>query len=219
MTQTRHVIPNEACDGKEFKRIITWKTEGGDDSTARNNWKGRFAPQHSSFCFDSEPHFQYFSEYAKRPETLKMKEETGGFTETMGLQGSCFMCTREKFWELKLSDKELGSWGNQGLQVACDNWLSGGRVLCNHNTWYGHLFRTQGGDFNFPYPQSGRGVQATKQKIWNDIVGMKRPKQKYLVSWLIEKFMPVPGWDDNKIKQLKEQESSLKINATNQQHN
>lgn len=194
MTQTRHVIPNEACDGKKFKRIITWAVEGGDDSTARKNWKGRYAPQHSSFCFDSEPHFQYFSEYAKRPETLKMKEETGGFTETMSLQGSCWTMPREKYLEYIPFREQFGSWGNEGIEIACREWLTGGKVICNQNTWYGHLFRTQGGDFNFPYPQSGRGVDKTKKAVKEAIWNKKLPGQIHPVSWLVERFAPVPGW-------------------------
>jgi len=55
-------------------------------------WVGKERPQSTSYCFDKEPHFQYFGEYKKRNEYKKMKEETG-FTETMSLQGSAFMST------------------------------------------------------------------------------------------------------------------------------
>lgn len=58
-----------------------------------------------------------------------------------------------------------GSWGNQGIEVACKTWLSGGRVLVNHNTWYAHMFRTQGAEFGFPYPQSGRAGRLLAQNI------------------------------------------------------
>jgi glycosyltransferase involved in cell wall biosynthesis len=122
-------------------------------------WNPKKSPQSVSYCFDSEPHFQYFKDYAKRPEYKKDLEETG-LTETMSLQGSFFMLTREKYWELNISDHEtFGSWGSQGIEISCKFWLSGGKVMVNHNTWYAHLFRTQGGDFGFPYSQSGRQVQ------------------------------------------------------------
>ena len=113
-------------------------------------WKGKERPQSKSYCFDSSPHFQYFNAYTKRDEYKKMLAETG-FTETMSLQGSCFMLTKEKYLELNICDELLGSWGNQGIEVACKTWLTGGRVLVNHDTWYAHLFRTQGGDFSCPY--------------------------------------------------------------------
>jgi len=164
-------------------------------------WVGKENPQSWSFCFDSEPHFQYFEDYKHR-DGIKEKAKKEGYSETMSLQGSCFMATKEKYWDLELSGSSYGSWGNQGLEVACKTWLSGGRVLINHETWYAHMFRTQGGDFGFPYPQSGRAVQQTKKSVWNDIKEMKCPKQKLPVSWLIKKFSPVTGWSEEDIHKL-----------------
>jgi hypothetical protein len=114
------------------------------------------------------------------------------------------MSTREKYWELGLSGEEFGSWGNQGIEVACKTWLSGGRVLVYHKTWYAHMFRTQGGDFSFPYHQSGRGVQKTKQKVWEFFTDGKWNKQIHPVSWLVEKFWPVPGWTEEALRKLKD---------------
>jgi hypothetical protein len=156
-------------------------------------WIGKHNPQSTSYCFDSEPHFQYFEDYKHRPKYIEDKKT--GFTETMSLQGSCFMLTREKYWELNICDESLGSWGNQGIETACRTWLSGGRVLCNHNTWYAHMFRTQGGDFSFPYDQSGREVQKTKNNVKDLFWNNKWDKQIHPVSWLVEKFQPVPGWE------------------------
>ena len=130
-----------------------------------------------------------------------------GFTETMSLQGSCFMATRKNYWKLKLCDESFGSWGNQGIEVACKTWLSGGRVLVNHRTWYAHMFRTQGGDFSFPYPQSGRGVQRTKKATWEFFNNGNWHLQKYPVSWLVEKFWPVKGWTEKDLMNLKTNEA------------
>ena len=164
-------------------------------------WKGKERPQSVSYCFDSTPHFQYFNEWKK---TKKYKEQLKtGFTETMSLQGSCFMCTKKLYEELNLCDEKLGNWGNQGIEVACKAWLSGHRVLVNHNTWYAHMFRTQGGDFSFPYENGGRAVQRTKQKtkdlFWNN----KWDKQTRPLSWLIEKFWPVRGWTEEDLSFIK----------------
>jgi glycosyltransferase involved in cell wall biosynthesis len=206
MKQERTVVPNESCDEtKNFRRKITWSVEAKTGETAQKNWKSRHSPSNASYCFDSEPHFQYMKEYSYRPEVQKMKDETG-FTETMSLQGSCFMCTKEKYFDLKLCEEEHGSWGNQGIEVACKTWLSGGRVLCNHNTWYGHLFRTQGSDFNFPYRNSQSKIKETKANVWNQILNKQCPNQIYPVSWLIERFAPVPGWDNEKLAELKKTE-------------
>lgn len=166
-------------------------------------WIGKSNPQSTSYCFDSEPHFQYFEDWKHRPQYIKDKQEKG-LTESMSLQGSCFMLTRKKYWELDICDESIGSWGNQGIETACKTWLSGGRVVCNHRTWYAHMFRTQGGDFSFPYHQSGNDVLRTKKKVRDLFFENKWPKMKYPLSWLIEKFKPVPGWDDEVLKKLKE---------------
>ena len=151
-----------------------------------------------SYSFDSEPHFQYFKEYNRRPGGQ------GDLLETMSLQGSCFMATREKYWSLGLCDETLGSWGNQGIEVACKTWLSGGRLMVSKKTWYAHCFRTQGGDFGFPYPQSGNEVEKTKNKVRDLFFNNKWDKAIYPLSWLIRRFSPIPGWSDDDIKKLEE---------------
>lgn len=186
--ETNFKVTGQPCDGKEFKRKMMWI--------------GKSNPQSTSYCFDAEPHFRYFREYAKRPEYKKDLEETG-FTETMSLQGSCFMCTRDKYWELNLCDEEFGNWGNQGIEVAVKTWLSGGRVLCNHKTWYAHMFRTQGGDFGFPWPCSGNEVQRTKNKVKDLFFNNKWDKAIHPLSWLLEKFWPVPGWTQEDLDRIK----------------
>lgn len=168
-------------------------------------WQSRRGVHSTAYCFDSEPHFQYDSGRKIRPGYIEGK--AGGFTETMSLQGSCFMCTREKYWEIELCDEKAGNWGNQGMEVAMATWLSGGRVFVNHNTWYAHMFRTQGGDFGFPYELSGRDVQRTKYNIRDKFWDNKWDKQKYPVSWLVERFWPVPGWTEDALAKLKRQEN------------
>lgn len=165
-------------------------------------WVGKERPQSTSYCFDAEPHFQYFNDYTKT-EKYRTDRDTIGFTETMSLQGSCFMSTRDKYWELNLCDESFGSWGNQGIEVAVKTWLSGGRVLVNHKTWYAHMFRTQGGDFGFPYDLSGKQVLRTKNKVRDLFFNNKWEKQIYPLSWLIEKFWPVKGWTEDDLHKIK----------------
>ena len=167
-------------------------------------WEPRRGTHSVSYCFDSEPHFQYFGEYKHRQEYREMLEKYG-YTESMSLQGSYFIMTKDKYWEL-IGDETLGNWGNQGLQVGCATWLTGGRVLVNHKTWYAHMFRTQGGDFGFPYELHGREVQKTKNAVKNLFWQQKHPKQIHPVSWLIEKFAPVNGWTEEALKKLKDSE-------------
>ena len=168
-------------------------------------WVGKNRPQSDSYCFNSVPTFCYFGDYRKREEYKKDKEERG-ITETMSIQGSCFMCPRELYWDFDLCDEGLGNWGHQGIEVACKTWLRGGRVLVNHSTWYAHMFRTKPGKgFGFPWPVSGRDQKEVKKRVWKYITS-GFPGQKYPVSWLVEKFWPVTGWSEEDLKKLKEKE-------------
>lgn len=164
-------------------------------------WIAKDRPQSTSYRFDTEPHFQYFGEYSHRSEYAKMLAETG-MTETMSLQGSCWMLSRERYWDLNVCDETLGSWGSQGIEVACKSWLSGGRVLVNHGTYYGHMFRTNG-SFSFPYPISGRQTERAKKTVRDLFFNNQWDKQVRSLSWLIEKFAPVPGWTEQDLEKIK----------------
>jgi len=161
-------------------------------------WIAKPSPQSKSYCFDSTPHFQYFNEYSKRPEGQ------GDLTETMSLQGSCFMMTRAKYFELGMNDESFGSWGSQGIEVSLRTWLSGGRVSVNHHTWYAHAFRTMGGDWGFPYPMPQSQVDEAREKVKDLFFNNKWEKQIHPLSWLVEKFWPVRGWIDEDLRAIQE---------------
>ena len=163
-------------------------------------WYAKPSPQSTAYCFSSEPKFGYFGD-------LKRKQRKTGkkIVETMSLQGSCFMCTKKQYLDLNVCDEQFGSWGSQGIEVACKFWLSGNKVLCNMNTWYAHMFRTKP-NFSFPYKLSGRQVQYAKQRAKYIFFNNKWPKQVHPLSWLVEKFWPVPGWTDKELQELKKSE-------------
>ncbi len=171
--------------------------ECGQETKKDILWKAKDRPNSVSFCFDSTPHFQYFREYTKRPEGQ------GDITETMSLQGSCWMLTRDKYFELDVCDENFGGWGSQGIEVAAKTWLSGGKVMVNKKTWYAHMFRTQGGDFGFPYPISGADQEKAKSFARDLFFSNKWDKQIHPLSWLVEKFWPVKGWTEEDLNKLK----------------
>lgn len=170
-----------ACEkcGSKMKRDILWKAKTNPHTTAMR--------------FDRNLKFQYWRAYKKR--------QSGDLVDTMSILGACWMLTKDKYFELNVCDEGHGSWGQQGTEVACKTWLSGGRVVCTKKTWFAHLFRTQGGDFGFPYPLSGKDTgQARKysQELWNMDKPNELPKWDKAVhslSWLIDKFAPVPDWE------------------------
>ena len=184
----RYQSPSGPCKdcGKETKQDVVWIA--------------KTSPQSTAYTFDTTLHFQYHNQWKKK--------QIGDITETMSLQGSCWMLTRDKYWELNICDEEFGSWGQQGVEVACKTWLSGGRVVCNRKTWYAHMFRTQGGDFGFPYPISGRQVDKARKYSRDLFLNNKWDKQVRPLSWLIEKFKPLAGWHDDTGKEILEQVKS-----------
>ena len=156
-------------------------------------WKAKPSPKTTAMRFDRDLRFQYWSAYKKRQE--------GDLVETMSLLGACWMIERERYHELNICDEEHGSWGQQGTEVALASWLSGGKLICNKRTWFAHMFRSRG-DFSFPYKMSGRQVERARvysKKLWNAENPHEmplHPKATHTLSWLIDKFAPVPDWED-----------------------
>lgn len=157
-------------------------------------WKPKLNRLTVSWRFDKTLHFQYWRQLGKRPESK------GDLIETMSFIGACMFLERDRFWELGGMDEKHGSWGQFGTEWACKSWLSGGKLITSKKTWYSHLFRTgnfsKGGVSSFPYPLSNKDIEQARlysQDLWlND----KWEKAKYPLSWLIEKFKPIPDWHE-----------------------
>jgi hypothetical protein len=163
--------PCEKC-GKEMKKEILWGAKPNPETTAMR--------------FNSDLKFKYWGGYKK--------EQQGDLVETMSILGACWMLSREKYWELNICDEEHGGWGQQGTEVACKSWLSGGKLIVDKRTWFSHMFRTQGGDFGFPYHISSKAVDKARKyskKLWLEGTW---DKAIYPLSWLINKFNP-PDWE------------------------
>ena len=165
---------NKKCDSKEFRRWMVWKP--------------RWHRKSDFMRFDSTLHFQYWGALEKRPESQ------GDIADTMSCIGACWFLHRKRYWELDGMDEKHGSWGQMGTEVSCKAWLSGGRLVVNKKTWFSHMFRTQGGDFGFPYPLSGKQVLNARIHSRKTFQGDKWPKAKHKFQWLIDKFAPIPGW-------------------------
>jgi len=179
------VLPNkcEKCGKSEgFEMVVIWKPRGNKVTVS---WR-----------FDKDMHFQYWRKHKKRPECQ------GDLIETMSFIGACMLMHRDRFWELDGCDERHGSWGQYGTEWACKSWLSGGKLITSKKTWFAHMFRT--GNFkgsgysggSFPYEISGTDQEYAKtysRDLWlND----KWSKAIHPLSWLVDKFAPVPDWND-----------------------
>jgi len=151
-------------------------------------WIPKTNPQSVAYRFDTDMHFQYWNDWGRK--------QKGDLTESLSIQGSCFMCTRDKYIELDLCSETFHSWGQQGVEVACKTWLSGGRVMINRTTWYAHLFRTQGGDFSFPYKNPQSKVVENRKLSRELFAENKWDKAVHSFDWLLDKFNP-PDWGES----------------------
>ena len=193
--------------------VFNWKCDGCGEETYQGplpegcakcdvnwfhkemKWIAKKSPNSTSYRFNTALRFQYFGEYKK--------QQKGDLVESMSLQGSCFMLTKERYFKLNICDETWGSWGQFGTEVALKSWLSGGRVICNRATWYAHLFRTQPG-FSHPWGNPGKCQEQARMKCQDMFYNNKWEHQVHPLVWLLEKFWPVPGWDEEDLQLLRE---------------
>ena len=102
-----------------------------------------------------------------------------------------------------------------GTEIACKSWLSGGRHVVSKNTWFAHMFRTNNKGFSFPYPISGNEVLVARRYSKNLWLKDAWPLAVHKLSWLVNKFAPVPDWHDkpanSKLSTIALANSKLKI--------
>lgn len=156
-------------------------------------WKPRENRSTVSWRFDNTLQFKYWKHHSRRPEAQ------GELIETMSFIGACMFLERERFWQLGGMDEAHGSWGQFGTEWACKTWLSGGRLVTNKKTWFAHMFRTGNfsinGHSSFPYPLSQEAIDRAREYSRDLWMNNKWPLAKHPLSWLIEKFSPVPDWE------------------------
>ena len=122
------------------------------------------------------------------PEWAKLhnNEQIG---ETMTISGSNWLMEREQFLGWGGLDEKHGTFGQEGVEISCMTWLSGGRVLVNKNTWYAHWNR---GKSSYALGASEKPKSMRRSiELW---MGDNWPFAKRKFHWLIDHFAPVPGW-------------------------
>jgi len=120
--------------------------------------------------------------------------------DTMCCMGPGWFMHKERFLEQGGCDEGHGGWGQQGVEVGCKAWLSGGALKVHKGVWFAHWFR--GGSYDevfspgFPYKMSGRAQKEARkysQDLW---LNNKWDKQTRNFQWMVDKFDP-PGWVDD----------------------
>lgn len=177
--QGRYLMKVDAhCSfGKGFDRIML---EDIDDRTIlaplllgldAERWQPLQKPVSSAYYFDRDFVFQYHKE----------AENTEPFNETMCLQGSAWMVSRENYWNWNVCDESYGSWGWQGVELGIQAWLNDGRCATTKRTYYAHLFRK-----DFPYERDDKQIAWAHNEIKRRFEGK--------VDGLVSKFRFPGDW-------------------------
>ena len=178
------------CNHKTYQGpepILCVNCQNNTQHTMIKVWQPRLRTKTDFAYFDNMLHFQYWRAYKKRSEAR------GDIVDIMCSIGACWLMHRNRYWDLDGMDERHGSWGQMGVEIACKTWLSGGKQVVNKKTWFSHLFRTQPG-FGFPYPNPGIEIaRKHSQWLWKD---GNWAKAIYPLSWLVNKFAPVPSWHE-----------------------
>jgi len=130
-------------------------------------------------------------------KALSVIDPESGLNEDISFQGSCWFMLKEYFYYLELMDTE--NWGpfwSEAQEIAFKAFLSGGKVMRNRGTWYAHLHKGKkhGRGYRMDSGWAKQGATYTNRWLHEDKMWHK---QKYPLSWLIERFMPMPFWPEN----------------------
>jgi glycosyltransferase involved in cell wall biosynthesis len=137
-----------------------------------------------------------------KDESLRSRE----IDDLLSAQGSCWFMKKDYFHELELMDHEsYGYFWNEFQEIGLKCWLSGGRVIRNKKCWYAHLHKGKKYGRGYYLSKSSLVQGATYTRKW--MRGEAWDKQTIPLSWLIEKFWPIPTWTEEGLQILKEMES------------
>lgn len=175
-----HKKPNE-----QFEDYKKCEQCGSENLRKEIVWQPISRPVMTNYYFDTNLHFQYCEE----------QDDEHFETETMSIQGSCFMISKKDYWDLNICDEKFGSWGQQGVEISNKAWLSGGRVISTRRAFYAHWFRGR-------KPTLTEDILKTQQYSKDLFLKNKLPGQIHPIQWLIRKFGLPGDWTEKKIEEL-----------------
>ncbi len=167
------------------------------------NWKwqdDRFYDYFYLCCPFTDPRGFRFKAGGHWPERTKEREGKPEYLidETMQFHGSGWFVNRDFF-----INKIGGYWtrdpeghAQEGPHLGLKTWLGpwGGKVMVNKKTWYAHMHQqTKNKGFDL-----GRTAERNTYTLYaNYWMGNHWGDRVQNLSWLIEKFWPVPTWPEN----------------------
>lgn len=124
--------------------------------------------------------------------------------DVMTLQGSCWFANRKYFMEhvglLDDRTETYGSFAGDQQEIGLKYWLGGGENKVIKKTWYAHLSKRRHHYHTGLYDRlSKMDPRTVASHTWSARHWMndEEPNMKHSLSWLLEKFWPVPAWPEN----------------------
>jgi len=119
--------------------------------------------------------------------------------ENMKLHGSSFFVSKKFFVKTLGGIREgwIDPSSGEDIELSLKTWLGpwGGRLMVNKKCWYAHMHK--GGQRPRGWSVSGNQIKKTYLAIANYWMKDSWKKAIHPLSWLIEKFWPVPTWPEN----------------------
>lgn len=131
-------------------------------------------------------HIKDWHERAKQRKDIFIDDE-------MASQGSCWFMHKDYF--IPLSEKGYGTFIQEFQEIGLRTWLSGGRVVVNKNTWYAHLWK--GKKYGRGYPLDRKESKLGEFYSADFWFNNRLPNRIHDFEWLIDKFWPIPTWQEN----------------------
>lgn len=134
---------------------------------------------------------------------LQRTDQKYNIDDTMTFQGSLWLANKKYFSKyigpLDDNPKKYGSFADEPQEIGLKYWLGGGKIKVVKKTWYAHLIKRQhhydAGLFIKTYKLGAASGHTWSARHW---MGNKEPNMKHPISWLIEKFWPVPTWPEDR---------------------
>lgn len=115
--------------------------------------------------------------------------------DTMSFQGSSWFANRDYFMKhigfLDDRAETYSTFAQEPQEIGLKYWLGGGAIKVNKKTWYAHLHK--GKRYGRMYKPDANTVASHNwsAKHW---MNNEEPNMIHPISWLVEKFWPVPTW-------------------------
>lgn len=161
------------------------------EETWDRNINGRIKDYHYlTFPGTDDPRYGY--SFQVQP----YKKDGPDIDDTLTFQGSCWLANRKYFMEHVglLDSTNYGSFAQEQQEIGLKYWLGGGAVKVNKNVWYAHLFKK---GKHYESAKFSNRHKKTEEHFKGNEYSTKHWMEHEGFPELIEKFLPLPGWEIN----------------------